>query len=91
MNINKIASTSNITKVYNSNRVNSIQHTKKVDTDKIEISDAARVLSSMSDDLCGIDREKKVEAVRNQITNGTYKCDAKLIAGGIVKAIKEQR
>lgn len=91
MNVNKIASTGNIAKIYNSNRINAVQHTKKVDTDKIEISDAARALSGMSDENFGIDREKKVEAVRNQISNGTYKCDAKLIAGGIAKAIKEQR
>ena len=35
MNVNKIASTGNIAKIYNSNRINAVQHTKKVDTDKI--------------------------------------------------------
>ncbi|GKX65457.1 flagellar biosynthesis anti-sigma factor FlgM [Inconstantimicrobium mannanitabidum] len=89
MNIDKINEVSKLTKLYNSNKVNSKPNVMPAKTDKIEISSAARALNGLGNSGLDIDRNKKVESIRNQIQNGTYNCDAKLIAQSIMKAIKE--
>ena len=90
MNINKISGINQATELYNRKKIASLQDVKGISKDKIEISDAARALSTMNDDF-QVDRQQKVEHIRNQINNGTYKIDADRIAKGILNVIKEQK
>lgn len=89
MNIDKINEMSKLTKVYSSNKINSKQNVKEVKSDKIEISNAARALNELGNSEWDIDRNKKVGSIRNQIQNGTYNSNAKLIAKSMIKAMKE--
>lgn len=68
-----------------------INNTNKIKTettyDRIELSDASKALRDY-----GIDRNfnnrKRVAEVKNQISNGTYSYDARLIAKGILDSMR---
>lgn len=71
--------------VYNSN-------TKKVDSapakDRIEISDAGKMLSSLGSNFEIGNNDSKVELIRSQVKNGTYDRKSKLVAQKIVDYFK---
>ncbi|MBP2033821.1 negative regulator of flagellin synthesis FlgM [Clostridium algifaecis] len=71
----------NITNIYNeSKKGKDINPEKTKDTDSIQISSIGKSLSAYSLDNKFIDSKEKVENIKNAISNGTYKVDAKLVA-----------
>ncbi|MDT8716675.1 flagellar biosynthesis anti-sigma factor FlgM [Clostridium sp. 19966] len=60
-------------------------------TDSIEISSAGKSLSSFSVEKDYTSSEKRLEELRNSISQGTYNVNAKLIAQGIVESIKGEK
>jgi len=56
--------------------------------DSIELSSAGKSLSALSLDSKSINSEAKVEAIRNQVMQGTYKMDSKLTASRMMEMMK---
>lgn len=56
-------------------------------TDKIEISNAAKEMQTNSIVQA---RQEKVEALKKQVENGTYKIDPQAVANSIVDFYKKQ-
>lgn len=71
--------------VYNSN-------VRKIDNapakDRIEISDAGKMLSSLCSNFEIGNNDSKVEVIKNQVKNGTYDRKSKLVAQKIVDYFK---
>lgn len=89
MNIKGINYTSGIN-YYNkisSNKVNKVEKEKAYD--RIEISDASKALKDYSIEN-DYDNKKRVMEVKNQIANGTYSYDAKLIAKSMLDAMRDK-
>lgn len=87
MNIKGINYTNGIN-YYNkvsSNKANKIQKEKTYD--RIEISEASKALKDYSIDN-NYDNKKRVMEVKNEISNGTYSYDARLIAKGMLEAMR---
>ncbi|VYU42084.1 flagellar biosynthesis anti-sigma factor FlgM [Clostridium tertium] len=55
--------------------------------DRIELSDASKALRDYAIDR-NFDNNKRVAEVKNEISNGTYSYDAKLIAKGILDSMR---
>ncbi|MBZ9688105.1 flagellar biosynthesis anti-sigma factor FlgM [Clostridium estertheticum] len=56
--------------------------------DTIELSPAGKSLSALSLDSKSINSEAKIEAIRNQVSQGTYKMDSKLTASRMMEIMK---
>lgn len=87
MNIKGINYTSGIN-YYNkisSNKINKVEKEKTYD--RIEISEASKALKDNSVENT-YNNEKRVMEVKNQIANGTYSYDARLIAKGMLDAMR---
>ncbi|MBD8071393.1 flagellar biosynthesis anti-sigma factor FlgM [Bacillus sp. PS06] len=64
-------------------QINKLASTEKtVKTDKVEISSAAKQLQETS--AVTVARQEKVEALKQQVQNGTYKVDADKVAKSIL-------
>lgn len=90
MNIKGVNGT-NVINYYNkvtSKNMNKIEKEKAYD--RIEISEASKVLKDYSIDN-NFDNKRKVLEVRNEISNGTYSYDARLIARGILEEMKGKK
>lgn len=68
-----------------SNKVNNIEKEKTYD--RIEISETSKILKDYSIDN-NYDNKKRVMEVKNEISNGTYSYDARLIAKSMLEAMK---
>lgn len=89
MNIKGIG-TQNSINVYNINSRKNIQSTNSIQAkDTIEISNIGKVLNSYDASDIKIDNSEKIQRIKEQLANGTYKVDSKLTAQSIVNAIKE--
>lgn len=83
INLNKI------TNVYNeSKKGKDITPGKSKDIDSIHISSIGKSLSAYSLDDKFVDSKEKVENIKNAVSNGTYKVDAKLVAQKMLDNIK---
>jgi negative regulator of flagellin synthesis FlgM len=89
MKINGI-SMNNVTKLYGENKKVESKKPAKEIQDSIEISSLAKSLSEMHNDEAFINSKEKIEALRNQVSKGTYKSDTTLIAKNIIDIIKER-
>lgn len=56
--------------------------------DRIEISEAAKVLKDYSVESESYDNSAKVQEIKNRISNGTYNIDAKLTAKSMLDVMK---
>ena len=56
--------------------------------DTIELSTAGKSLSALALDGKPINSEAKIEAIRNQVMQGTYKMDSKLTASRMMDIMK---
>jgi len=56
--------------------------------DSIQISSLGKNLSAYSLDDKFVNSNEKIEAIKNQIANGTYSVDSKLVAAKILEEIK---
>lgn len=59
--------------------------------DRIEISQEGKALSNYSLDNSMFDNSKKIESIRERISQGTYNIDSKIVAESIVKEFEELR
>ncbi|MBS5307400.1 flagellar biosynthesis anti-sigma factor FlgM [Clostridium tertium] len=88
MNIKGIGYTNGIN-YYNKVTSNKIERLeKKENYDRIELSEAAKILKDYSIDNKDFDNRKKVLEVKNSIYNGTYTYDANLIAKSMLDAMR---
>lgn len=89
MNIKGIGS-ANAINAYRTNSINKAKGNDLVaERDRIEISKEGKALSNYSLDNSMYDNSKKIESIRNRITQGTYNIDSRLVAESIVKEIGE--
>ena len=56
--------------------------------DTIELSTAGKSLSALALDSNPVNSEAKIEAIRNQVMQGTYKMDSKLTASRMMDIMK---
>lgn len=82
--INKIAN------LYNNNKKIYDTKTTKTGKDTIEISDLGKSLSSLSVEENTVNSTEKIERIKRELFNGTYKVDAKLIARKMIDEMKEK-
>ena len=82
INMNKI------TKLYSDNKKIENKVIPKTKQDSLEISTLGKSLSEMNNDESFINSKEKIEALKNQVSNGTYKADSTLIAKNILDVIK---
>ena len=78
----------NVVNFYKKNtpKTESKETTSKKDT--IELSSAGKSLSALSLDSKSVNSQAKIEAIRNEINQGTYKMDSKLIASRMMDIMK---
>ncbi|OPJ60871.1 flagellar biosynthesis anti-sigma factor FlgM [Clostridium oryzae] len=80
--------TNNIIELYTKNKTNNVKPKTNVGEDTIEISNVGRNLNTMSAGLKGDVSEAHIEKLREAVSSGTYKPDAKLVAQKMIDIIK---
>lgn len=87
MKINSV-DPSKLIKLYSINK-KSIEKTEEVKkSDSIQISSLGKSLSTYSLDTRMVNSKEKVESIKNEISNGTYARDAKLVASKVLEEIR---
>lgn len=71
--------------IYEVNRKQTQKCEKISKKDNIEISQTGKTLSSFAEKEFSPISDKKIEEIRNQIANGTYKVDPKALAKKMLK------
>jgi negative regulator of flagellin synthesis FlgM len=79
-----------VTNIYNKNKRVEETTNVKCSKDTIQISNAGRSLSSLSVEEGFGNSPEKVEALRKEVSQGTYKADSKMVAKKLLDAIKER-
>jgi len=86
--------TNKIINLYNNNKKN-IENKesdgKSKAKDSVEISSLGKSLSNYSTNEDIINSSEKVAKIKEEILKGTYNRDSKLVADGILEAMKEQK
>ena len=77
-----------IVNLYSNNKKNVERKSEVSQKDTIEISSVGKSLSSYSIDDKFINSNEKIEKLKNEIQNGTYNRDSKLVAAKILDAMK---
>lgn len=80
--INKIAN------VYNTNKKVSDKNDVKLNKDTIQISPLGKSLSAFATQGSDVNSSEKIESLRNQISQGTYKANSSLTAKKMIDIIK---
>ena len=89
MKINNV-SVNKVINLYSDNKRVESKKTEAVKKDSIEISKTARSLSGIHSGETFGNSEAKIEELRNQISQGTYKSNATSTAKRMVDIIKER-
>lgn len=79
---------SKIVNLYSNQVMNVGKKTEVSQKDSIQISSLGKNLSSYSLDDKFVNSNEKIETIRNEIANGTYSRDSKLVAAKILEEIK---
>jgi negative regulator of flagellin synthesis FlgM len=87
MKINGIGP-SKVISIYSENRKTAVTNSNAVKKDSLEISSAGRSLSSLSLDGNYGSSPEKVEEIKKQISQGTYKPNAKLVSQKMIDIIR---
>ena len=87
MKINGIGP-SKVINLYNDNKKIEKNREAVVKKDSLEISSAARSLSSLSHDGNFVNSPEKLEVLRTQVSQGTYKPNASLTAKKMIDIMK---
>jgi negative regulator of flagellin synthesis FlgM len=82
--INKVAN------LYCNNKKVAETKRDKTNKDTIEISSLGKSLSSLSVEENTVNSSEKVEKIRKELSQGTYKVDVKLVAKKMIDAMKEK-
>lgn len=91
MNIKGVGSPNGVG-YYNKVVQNRVQKTDEVKaSDRIEISNAAKVLKGYEIEPSSYDKTAKVAEIKNKISNGTYNIDARLTAKSMLDAMKGKK
>lgn len=77
-----------IINLYNVNKKEDAKGSKEIKKDSLEISSAARSLSSLAGADTLESSPERIEAVKKALADGTYKPDGRLIASKIMDRIK---
>lgn len=80
--VNKVVS------LYNNNKKIEEKSTEKAKKDTIEISSIGKSLSSLKIEEGFENSPEKIEKLRKEVSQGTYKADSKLVAKKILDNIK---
>ncbi|GAA0121419.1 flagellar biosynthesis anti-sigma factor FlgM [uncultured Clostridium sp.] len=86
----KINNTSNIIAIssYKANKIKQEKTEEMKQQDSCEISDLGKTLNNFSnEEFSGVSKEK-IEAIREKISQGTYKVDSKLVAEKLIEHMK---
>lgn len=78
----------NVVSFYKNNTPKTEAKVASAKKDTIELSSAGKSLSALSLDSKTINSEAKVEAIRTQVMQGTYKMDSKLTATRMMEIMK---
>ena len=78
----------NVVNFYKKNAVKTETTVANSKKDTIELSSAGKSLSALSLDDKLINSKEKIEAIRNEIKQGTYKMDSTLTAKKIIDVMK---
>ena len=89
MKINNV-SMNKVINLYGDNKRVESKKTEIVKKDSIEISKTARSLSGIHDGETFGNSEAKIEELRKQVSQGTYKGNASLTAKSMIDIIKER-
>ncbi|MGG7163922.1 flagellar biosynthesis anti-sigma factor FlgM [Clostridium ihumii] len=87
MKVNNVSNRMMINPYNNINKSRNISKQNPM-KDSCEISNIGKKLNNMSLDTVEGNSEAKVEKIKNQINNGTYKIDSKLVAEKMIEAMK---
>lgn len=88
MDIKRVGA-SNVISIYrDNNKISKNSKIEKTKSDSIELSSAAKSLSGLSLDDFKVDNSKKIEKIRNEINQGTYKPNAELVAKKLIDVMK---
>lgn len=82
------ASVNKVVNLYNNNKKVSEKSAVKTNKDTIQISSLGKSLSSLSVEGGYGNSPEKVESIRNQVSQGTYKADSSLTAKKMIDLIK---
>lgn len=63
---------------------------KEKSSDTIEISSIGKSLSSYSIDENNVNSKERIEKIREEVSKGTYNRDSRLVAQGIIDAMKNR-
>ena len=78
----------NVVSIYKNNTPKEESKATAAKKDTIELSPAGKSLSALSLDSKTVNSEAKVEAIKNQVMQGTYKMDSKLTATRMMEIMK---
>lgn len=87
MKINGV-SLNNVVNTYSNSKKISEKNFIKSGKDTIQISDLGKSLSALAIDENSENSPEKIESLRNQISQGTYKADSSLTAKKMIDIIK---
>ncbi|MFL0246797.1 flagellar biosynthesis anti-sigma factor FlgM [Candidatus Clostridium stratigraminis] len=82
------ASLNKVVNLYCNNKKNNDKGTVKSSSDSIQISSLGKSLSTLGVDGSCENSPEKIESLRNQISQGTYKADSNLTAKKMIDIIK---
>lgn len=74
----------------NKKRIETKEVKKEKSSDTIQISSVGKSLSSYSIDEKCVNSKEKIEKLREEISKGTYNRDSKLVAKGLIDAMRNR-
>jgi negative regulator of flagellin synthesis FlgM len=89
MKINNVG-VNKVINLYNVNKKNVDKTTAVEKKDTVEISNLGKSLSTLSLDGNFENSAQKIEALRKEVSQGTYKADSRLVAQKMLDIIKEK-
>jgi negative regulator of flagellin synthesis FlgM len=79
---------SKVVSIYSVNKKTEVVETKKASSDTIEISTIGKNLSNLTLEDNFQCSDKRIEEIRNEVSKGTYRPDARVVAQKMVDFIK---
>ncbi|MGH4125780.1 MAG: flagellar biosynthesis anti-sigma factor FlgM [Clostridium sp.] len=80
----------NVVSFYKNNTPKTESKVAATKKDTIELSSVGKSLSALSLDSKSVNSEAKIEAIRNEVMQGTYKMDSKLTATRMMDIMKDR-
>lgn len=88
MKVDNVGANNKVNRVYSMYSSNSRKISSAPAKDRIEISEAGKMLSSLCSNFQIDNSDSKVESIKNQVQKGTYNRNSKLVAQKIVDYFK---